>query len=635
MKVLSRRGFRPAQALPTLAIAIGAIMASADSHAAGMFFYKFTPIADSGPGFPYTGIAPFPSINSSGRIAFGATLTGGNEGVFTRLGTGPVETLLDAGTSGYSSFGLETSINSLSMVSFTALKTTSGGSTRSILRGQNFSATPLIAESSDLSAFCGIQINNFGRVAFRAKRKDGTQEIRTQGEGVLTGVKRIIVHEGTGVSDYSQLGCAPSIAHDDTVAFTATRFGRRAIYSIDAAGVETRWIDNSSTFDFFNEIALNAQGGLAFTSSLQGGGEGVYHLNGGFLAKLMDTYGNFEGRPVNVALNEHGTVVYERSREANGSSVYVGPGQVFGRIIGFGNLMFNRMVHDVHISRGAINSTGQVAVQIQFFGGSTMVARGEPVRLIDTTHYTGGLVLSSETDGGVNVGTTFPTPPKDALLTFDLTFFSPDGQLDVTLGGKVVQSIAASEVGVRKLVSVPLDPELVKGGMQFVLQGKGASAQVANVILPGLSSKPLDLEAFSNWKVDESGGGIADAVNVARYPVAVQVTKAAFQDPKKRGITLLNAAVLSDEGVDATADLVLSSLRLAGTAPRTRTDKAGLGEPDCIVTEVNGDKLNDLVCAVELTDAVIKSGALPLEALTQSGWSIEGAGAFGGATKLR
>jgi hypothetical protein len=213
-------------------------------------------------------------------------------------------------------------------------------------------------------------------------------------------------------------------------------------------------------------------------------------------------------------------------------------------------------------------------------------------------------------------------------MTFDLTFLSLDSQVDVKLGDKVVQSIRASDIGVRKVVSVPLDPELARGGLQIALAGKeGASVQIAAVTIPGLSEKPLDADALANWKVDESRkGGVVSVTNVARYPVKVQLAKAGAGGAT--GTTLVSATIFSDEGVDASADLMLASLRIGGVAPR-----ATKGGPECKPSDVNGDKLVDLTCAVEVPDVVLKAGTVPVEAMTQSGWAIEGASTLG-ATRL-
>jgi hypothetical protein len=620
MKMTSRR----ARCAPVL-LALAGLTTSAASSASALFFYRFTPIADTKPGFPYTTLTPFPSINSSGRIAFKGTLTGGVEGVFTRLGTGGVNTLADSGVTPYRLFGLDTSINSLNRVAFTALDP---DNIDTILRGEDNSATKLIKEndSNHLSHFCGLQMNNEDSVVFLALRSDGKHEIRTQGSGPLTGVHRTIAVEG---SEFSNLGCAPSIAHDGTVAFTGTRNGHRAIFTRDESDQLTIMIDDTAGFLSFNDLAVNQIGGLAFTSTLPGGAHAVHRLKNGFITKLMDTsQPNAGGFPVGVSLNESGTVAFELSRDANGSQINLGPSSVFGRIVGTGSLLFNnRMVFAAHIGRDAINSTGQVVVSLIMFDGSTVIARGDPVNLLDTIRYTGGLVLTAASDAGSGVGTSLPTPPKGAVMTFDLTFLSLDSQVDVNLGDKVVQSIRASDIGVRKLVSVPLDPELARGGLQIALAGKqGASVQIAAVTIPGLSDKPLDADALASWKVDESRkGGVVSVTNVARYPVKVQLANAGAG---ATGSTLVSATIFSDAGVDASADLMLASLRIGGVAPR-----ATKGGPECKASDVNGDKLVDLTCAAEVPDAVLKAGSVPVEAMTQSGWAIEGAAALG-STRL-
>lgn len=621
MKMTSRRR----RCTPVL-LALAGLASSAGSNASAFFFYKFTPIADTQPGFPYTTLTPFPSINSSGRIAYTGTLTGGVEGAFTRLGTGGINVLADSGVTPYSVFGLDTSINSLHHVAFSALKQGSDGFIDTILRGEGNSATELITDASNdpdhLTRFCGLQMNIEDSVVFRAQRSDGKQEIRTQGAGPLNGVHRTIAVEG---SEFANLGCAPSIAQDGTVAFTGTRNGHRAIFTRDESNQLTILIDDSSGFLSFNDIAVNQFGGLAFTSTLPGGAQAVHRLRNGFITKLMDTnQPNAGGRPVGVSLNESGTVAFELSRDANGSSVNLGPNSIFGRIVGIGSLLFNnRMVFAAHIGRDAINSTGQVVVSLVFFDGSTMIARGDPVNLLKDIVFTGGLVLTAASEGGAGTGTSLPTQPKGAVMTFELTFLSLDSQVDVKLGGKVVQAIRATDVGVRRTVSVPLDPELARGGLQIALTGKkGASAQIAALTIPGLSEKPLDAQTLASWKFE----GAASVTNVGRYPVKVQLAKVGVGAP---GTTLLSATIFSDEGVDASADLMLSSLRIGGVAARPAK-----GGPECKTSDVNGDKLADLTCAAAVPDAVLKAGTVSIEAMTQSGWGIEGASTLGGTRVL-
>jgi hypothetical protein len=142
--------------------------------------------------------------------------------------------------------------------------------------------------------------------------------------------------------------------------------------------------------------------------------------------------------------------------------------------------------------------------------------------------------------------------------------------------------------------------------------------QIAAVTIPGLSDKPLDSSALANWKADESRkGGVVSVTDVARYPVTVQLAKSTDKS-STTGTTLVNATIFSDASVDASADLMLSSLRIGGVAART-----------CKPSDTNGDKLPDLTCAVEVPDTMLKAGAVPIEAMTQSGWAIEGANTLG------
>jgi hypothetical protein len=612
MKAIPRSRLRQARAL----LAAAALAASVHTEAGPLFFYKFTPIADTQAGFPFTQLDPFPTINGSGRIAFGARFTGGVQGMFTRLGTGGINVLADTGVTPFGDFGIETSINSLNRVAFFGLTFLPDRVTTTILRGEGNSATPLITDQNNgtgLGEFCGIEINNEDSVAFRAERTNGKREIRVQGAGPLNGVFRVVAEEG---SEFSSLGCGPSIAHDGTVAFTATRDGRRAIFTRSKDGTQlTRMIDDNSQFASFGAVALNQFGGLAFTAGFHGGGSGLFRLRNGALTQVATA--SVQGVPAGFSINESGQVAFELTRDANGSSVHIGPNSLFGRILGTGSSLFGQTVSNVHLTRGGLNSTGQVAVSISFFG-PVMIARGEPVRFPDHVIVHGGILVASADGGSVNVGTSLPTQPKGSLLTFDLTFLSLGGQLDVKLGDKVVQYIRPTDARVRRTVSVPLDAELARGGLQFVFSGKqGASAQISGVTISGLGSAALDAEALSKWKIDESGRGHAAIVEVARYPMRIQLAKAA-RDPRKPGVTLVYATVLSDEGVDVTADLEHATLRVAGSAPRA-----------CKEGDVNGDKLEDLVCEVELTDASIKTAAVPVEAMTHYGWAIEGAGSFG------
>lgn len=583
-----------------------------NAEASAFFFYRFTPIADTQGGFPYQNVSGLPAINGSGRIAFRAKLTGGVEGMFTRLGSSGVSTLADTASTDFKlGFGISPSINSLNMVLFSGLKQGQDSVVDVFLRGQGSSATPLVSSSDNLFQFCGSQINIEGSAVFRAKRGDGRQVILAQGQGPLTGVVRTIALEG---AEFSALGCAPSIGFDGTVAFTATRAnGRRAILSRAKNGQLTVVAENASTFADFGLLALNQQGGIAFQAALQGGGLALFRIRNGALTRVANYNVPGAGGPGGFSINESGQVAYEYTFGANGSAVFLGPNSIFGRLVGPGSVLFGRTVAFAHIDRDALNSTGQLAVWLIFTDHSEMIARGEPVNLLDTIAVTGALQLSAVAGRTVTAGTPIPTPPVHLNLSFDVTFLTAEGELSVKLGDRVLKSIPATDPGVRQRVSLPVDlrssdkePRAHMGTLQFVLAGKsGATAQISDVIIPGLLADRMESDALSRWQVE---GGSAAVVSTARLPVKIRLGYAG---------TNVRVAVLSTRQFNAPGDIQRTSLRLAGSAVLNT----------CEERDVNNDKLEDLVCDVELArKGMQRDQRLRLEAMTQFGWGIAGSG---------
>jgi hypothetical protein len=596
-------------------------LCTAPPAAAGpFFFYKFTIIADTKSGFPYQSVSGFPSINGSGRIAFRAILTGGVEAILTRLGTAGPNTLADTGNGEFSTFGIVTSINSLNTVLFVGLKIGPNETTEVFLRGEGNSATPLLTSTASLGNFCGTEMNIQKVAAFRARRGDGRNEIRAHGP--LTGTFRIIAVEG---AEFSSLGCAPSIDFDGTVAFTGTRNGRRAIFTRTTGNLLAEVVNDTSTFAGFGGVALNRQGGLAFTASLQGGGRGLFRIKNGVLTKIADTSspgGDFEG----FSINESGQVVFERSF-ANGSAIFRGPGNLFGRLIGGGSVMFGRTVAFAHIDRGSLNSTGQIAVWIIFTDGSEIIARGDPVTFPDTVLTTGALQLTTAMGKSVTVETPIAVPAAHLTLSFDVTFLAAEGELRLTLGDSVIKSIPASQPGVPQHLSIPIDARAIAkerplnhvSALKFELAGAGASAQIADLAIPGLFNDRFESDSQSRWRIDTSGGGSAAVVSTGRLPVRIRVTQPNAQSGYG------TVAVLSTREFDATSDIDRSSLRLSGTALRGLPDGAGKEQAACEARDVTGDKLNDLVCEIEpAVLARMKQQPLSLEAMTPYGWGIVG-----------
>lgn len=626
---------RPKSFLLPLVFVLGLGIARTSDAASPFFFYRFTPIADTKGGFPYESVSGFPAMNSSGRIAFRARLTGGVEGMFTRLGNGGVNTLADTGSTEFNfGFGITPSINSLNTVLFVGLKQGPDRIIEVFLRGEGNSATPLVSSSDNLSNFCGTQINIEGTAAFRADRADGHHVILAQGAGPLTGIVRNIAEEG---SEFSSLDCSPSIDFAGNVAFTATRSGRRGVFSRAKNGTLTQLLDDGGPFAAFGALALNQQGGLAFQAVRLGFGLGLFRIKNGSFVKVTDYDTGGTGDPAGFSINESGQVAFEFSFGANGSDVHLGPNSLFGRLIGTGNILFGRRVAFAHIDRDALNSTGQIAVWIIFDDGTEMIARGDPVRFPDTVLATGALQVATALGKSVSVHRPILTPPVRTVLSFDVTFLTADGDLAVKLGNKVLKSIAASEPGVRRRVSIPIDMRAIAkenslghvAPLQFVLAGKSAaSAQIADVVIPGLLSERMESGALSRWHVDTSNGGSAAVVSTARFPVKIRLSHSEDKAALKSGAKVVTVAVLSSKEFDAVADIERSSLRLAGSPVRATRDAAGKEQSTCEARDVNNDKIKDLVCEVEVARIGSSKGEerLRLEAMTQFGWGIAGSG---------
>lgn len=615
--------------LATAAMLVLGVGIARSADASAFFFYRFTPIADSQGGFPYEALFGFPAINGSGRVAFNARLTGGVEGVFTRLGQGGINTLADSGEFNFG-FGISPSINSLHTVLFVGLKQGSDGIIETFLRGSGNSATPLVSSSDDLHSFCGTQINIEGTAVFRAERADGHKVIRAQGAGQLNGVFRTIAEEG---SEFSALNCSPSIGADGTVAFVGTRNGRRGIFTRAKNNQLTVIADDNGPFAGFGSLALNQQGGIAFVAVRQGFGLGLFRIKNGSFVTVNSFAPNIPGvgTPGGFSINESGQVAFESDFGASGSFVSLGPNSLFGRVIGTGSVIAGRVVQFAHIDRDALNSVGQLVVFLIFTDGTSMIARGDPVRFPDTVVATGALQVATLAAGeSVTVSTPITVPPAHLTLSFDLTSVTADGELTVKLGNKVLKSIPATDPGVRRRVSIPIDARAIAkeeklahmAPLQFVFAGKSAaSAQISDVTLPGVLLDRMDSPTLTRWRVDTSSGGSATVVSAARLPVKIRLSRA--QDPK-----VVKLVILSSKDFSAPADIERSSLRLAGLPVRKAPDAAGKEQPACEVRDVNKDKVPDLVCEVELgsRETSKRGETLRLEAMTHHGWGVAGAG---------
>ncbi|MGH9967564.1 MAG: choice-of-anchor tandem repeat NxxGxxAF-containing protein [Pyrinomonadaceae bacterium] len=599
---------------------------SRESQARRLFFYKFTSIADTKV-FPFTNLPLFPAINSSGRIAFGGTLVGGVEGMFTRVGTGGINTLADTGLGEFRFFSIAPSINSAGTVLFLSQLVAEPGN-EVLLRGSGNSATKLLDSGGQFFSFGGVQINDVGTAVVGARRDGGGNVVLTAFGGQPT----VIVEEGP---DFSSIRGAPSLNNLGTVAFVGTRvLGGRGIFT-RKAGQTTVIAEDSGQFAGFDGVAINEQGAVAFTGVLDIGVRGVFRISGGTLTTIASTIANPSLQFGGFSINDSSNVAYE-VRSPSGNAIVVGPNSLFGRVIGTGDVLFGRTVNRVLIDRDSFNNLGQLAVHISFTDGSQMIARGDPVRQFDTvdpTVVTQAVQMTTGGGTGASVGTLLPNPRSRVNLSFDVRFLSAGGELQVKLDDVVVQSIPAADLGVRTRVQIPLDLRSAPKGraptdrvsLQFAVTGKpGATVQIGDVSIPGLLPTALETNDLSGWTVDTSSGGTAAVVDTTRFPVKIVVQPGAKPNVVKPGV--VSVAILSSKSLDAPEEIERSSIRLAQAPVRMMRDKEGKEQPACEKRDVSGDKLADLVCDVELRK--LPSGQretrLVLEAETRSGLRVTG-----------
>ena len=563
-------------------------------------FYRYTPIADTQPQFPYANLTQFPCQSSESRVAFEATLVGDNsvQGMFTRRGLGGVGDIADNGLGEYDSIGSDCTVNASGVVLFTALKKVQDGFESLLLRGGGGTLVmPLLSTDGTYDQFGGWQLNIQGKAVTHAHRADGSADvILTKGAGTLTGPEKIIADNGAS-SQFAGFGFGPSINGNNTVAFTTTRRdGSIAIVTVADDGTVTNLIDNSGPFAGFSDIDLNNNGSLAFDGSLWGGVRGVWRIDTGtsspVLTKITDSTITGTLDFTAVSINDSGQVAYSFRDDLNGFVTTGGIGNgakihtVLGPepiVLGPGTVVFNRTVASATIGRDSLNNFGQIVMHIDFFDGSQMIARAGPIGpLQNLASIAGAFALSNGTGSGSGMSTPVNLPSTLLVLAFDATFLTSQGELKVLLGDKLLKSIPAPSRGIRQRVRVPIDlrqktratAPLKAQELKFVISGApGAAVHIGNISIPGAGLNLERPDAGARWHFDTQSGGWAGFVDATRFPVQITVLT---PEPKgaaaPAGVT--SVAILSTASFDATRDIQRDTLHFAGLPVRLEPEES-------------------------------------------------------------
>ncbi len=653
MSLLRRRPTESRRFLPQLAALALSLGAAGAAHAGALFFYKFTIIADTKGGFPFQSFNGAPAINSDGLMSFHGFLTGGNEGVFTSNAFGNYHTLADSMTTPYNlGFDATTSINGLGQVAFNAQSTGPDSTVTTMLRSQGGSVTALVDSPFHLFFYQGAQINDGGEVVSLAEREDGGNAVVVWGPPPLLSVIRAVAVDKPNTDMhqafvFASLSGEPAINNAGVVAFAAVKTdGFGGIFTKDTQGNLTEIVGVDSRFAGFDgAVALNETGSInkvgmvLFEAAQQSGGDALFLWTPDSLTKIADVFAQNAVLLGDFTMDFRGQVAYELILDTfNTRAVFRGPHSLFGRVIGPGDVLFGRTVASANIQRGSMNLNDQLAVLILFTDGTQVIARGDPASIFGEVGVITG-VLQATTGTGSSVGVCTPVAPLSGYraLSFDVTFLSGGGTLDVKLGDTVIKSLSSADIGVRQRVSVPIDlrrnsktrsaaaePLGRAGQLQFVLSGKpGLTAQIGNVRIPGVFADSFASESLARWHIDKSGGGSASVVSAGRFPVSISIEPA--KGSSRSGSHRVSVIATSAKGLDVTTDIERPTLRLLGSPVLTKRDASGRDVPDC-ETRTNRDKVKELVCQFELKglSANNHDPTLTLEAATPFGWGIIG-----------
>jgi hypothetical protein len=600
------------------------------------FFYRFTPIVDTAQGFPISDLeTTFPCQNNENRVAFYAPF-GDSYDIFTSLNLGPVQSIADSTSLGYSGLGLTCSINDKGTVLFTAYD--ENNMPVELISAAGTQPQTLLSTGGTYSGFEGVQLNNQGKAVVLAERSDSTYVILTK---VAGGSEKIIATTSSG-SPYASFSSV-SINSSGTVAFVAGRpDGSSGVFPVPENGT-AQMVAEIGSPGYFNDIDLNDEGSVAFDGEALDGTATVWRADnpgtGYVTTKITDASMVDAAQFDAVSINSSGqvssffedpignyNVAFGDGRLSLLSPIVVQPNMyVLGRIVSFGT-----------VGQDSLNDSGQIVVEIGFIEGSSVIALAQVVDALPNPRPPVTVIgLSTATGTSAGVHTSVNLASQLAELAFDATFITKQGELKITLGDKLLKTIPAGARGVRQSIRIPIDlrvkhrptaPPLPRE-LKFQLTGKpGAVVQIGNIRIPeaGLMWNPRVKN--SRWHFDTRSGGWGSLVDATRFPVEIKLLS---QDTRQNSTAGngVSVAILSTKSFDATKDIERDALHFGGMPVRSERDAKGNEHLKCAERDVNGDERADLVCEFETPAATAASAQKSirlLEGMTPYGWIVEG-----------
>jgi hypothetical protein len=228
-------------------------------------------------------------INASGVVGFRAILpTGRAAGIFTSDGSN-LKTIVNSKDQGLSgpSMGAP-SINASGTVAFQASR--SGLASTIIFTGEGGPLTTVLdVLTSNFKSFGAVAINRAGQIVFGATQKDRSAGVfvvtpksdEMGKDGKSSGSADVIDIVDTNNPDFFGFG-DPVINDAGVVADSGGGGTRVEIFSADATGITARTDPASPIFGDFEHPSINNRNGVAFSTFETNGGQGIFvELTGG------------------------------------------------------------------------------------------------------------------------------------------------------------------------------------------------------------------------------------------------------------------------------------------------------------------------------------------------------------------
>jgi len=325
--------------------------------------YTLTPIADTSDRF--TDFRPYAvSLNNHGVVAFQATVTGGDSGVYTVSG-GQISAVADSDTGPLRNVCSHPDINQGESACFYASFKSGGREVVVVRDGQ-------ITTVAENAGPLGPTMNDDGTVAFRA-------ELGSEESGIFTGSGGRVTTIATTSEVLSAFHGLPVINSRGAVVFRADlKTGAQGVYVGDGGPLTPI----AETGDFFSGLGdfpiMNDAGTVAFCATLQGGGSGVFTASAGEIATVIDTSSPFESFR-GVLLDSAGRMIFYATPRGGELGVFTGRDPLGDCLLSLGAPLFGSTVVDFALNPVSMNDVGQIAIRVKLANERQLVLRADPV----------------------------------------------------------------------------------------------------------------------------------------------------------------------------------------------------------------------------------------------------------------